>query len=97
MEHVYHRRYADYFTATAGEVIEGDGVRLVPIPARGVPIDLAIPLVVIAASNLDGLVSLTLIDRSSMVDSALGYLPEGVAMENTTMVFDATDPILIRG
>jgi hypothetical protein len=93
-----HHTYADYYYATAGEVFEHDGVRLLPDPSRGrtVPIDLCVPLVVTATERLGDLVSLTVIDRGSMVHEALGNLPEGVVDTVETLVFEADEKILLR-
>lgn len=90
-----HHRYADYFVGTVAEVVEHDGVRLVP-NGCGIPVDLVCPLVVTDVSAIGGLVSLSVIDRASMVDEALGNLPEGVAMAVATLVYNEDEPILIR-
>ena len=95
----FHRRYADYFYATAGEVVEGDGVRLLPDPARGrtVPVELMVPLFVESMSALGTLTTLTLVDRSSHIHHVLGDLPEGVVVTKAVVVFENDETILIRG
>jgi len=91
-----HHRYADYFWGVAAELAEGDGFRLTPADGRNVPIDLDRPLVAVRVEQLGDLVSVTLIDRSSMVHEALGNLPDGVAEVADAVVFSADERVLIR-
>lgn len=81
----------DYFYGTAGELWEGDGFRLIAPSA-----DLDRPLVAARVDAFEGLVSISLIDRSSMVNEALGNLPSGVAEVVETIVLNESDQVLIR-
>lgn len=97
---VMEHKYADYRVMRAHEVMVGDGVRLVPKPSKGVPFELAQPLVVSHVEHLAGLVSLTLVARRAYVGHVLGEAglmteqdePETLA----PWVMDADDPILVR-
>jgi hypothetical protein len=88
-----HHRYADYFVGTAAELEAGDGCRLLP----PVPAALGAPLVVTAVETLDErTLAVSVIDRHSMVDEALGNLPPGVAEVVETVVLSRSNVVLIR-
>jgi hypothetical protein len=93
-----HYRYADYFVGEAGELEQGDGFRLCLDPGRGrtVPVELDRPLVVVSVGRHENLVAVSLIDRSSMVDTALFGQPGGTAEVVDTLVFEDDETVLIR-
>jgi hypothetical protein len=95
---VPHYRYADYFVGVAGELEQGDGFRMRPNPVTGrnVPIELDRPLVVVKVARHADLVAVDLIDRSSMVETALFGQPAGTAQVAWTVVFDEHEMVLIR-
>lgn len=96
-----HETRADYYYAFAGELFEGDGLRLLPAPGRPVPVVLFESLVAthverdVAAAT----VTFTVIPRSIMVERVLHVLqPTGDASvpEPVTLTYSADDVLLVR-
>lgn len=89
----------DYRKGTAGELVTGDGLRLVDFFHAYAAPDLDRPLVatkITPHAEHPTLIYVEVIDRGSMVHEALGNLPDGVAETVATLVFNTTDPVLIR-
>lgn len=93
--HTPHERRADYYYAFAGELMEGDGLRLLPLPGKGVPVALVCPLVVHAVERSGDTVRVTVYDRASMVSTCLlgEACPDATV---ATVVYDAAAPVLLR-
>lgn len=93
------RARPDYRQGTAGELIVGDGLRLVDFFHAYAAPDLDRPLVVTKVTphaEHPVLLYVEVIDRGSMVHEALGNLPDGVAEMVATLVFNTSDAVLIR-
>ena len=90
----------DYQVMTAGDVGEGDGVRLVPAPGNPVAGELCQPLVVTHAAQGFGLCAISCRPRAAAVCDHLTGWPSGdepgVEDFEWTVVLDAEYPILVR-
>jgi hypothetical protein len=94
--------HADYYHGVAAELVEGDGVRLLPHPAHPVPAAMAGPLVVVGIHEIvDGLFGVEFIARAAMVsnvlDTGLYGLPAATEPEALVRVMAAGERVLIRG
>jgi hypothetical protein len=83
----------DYSVCRADEVYQGDGLRLVPSREYPVPVEWDVPLVVVAVSQLEGMVSITVSERAQMVEQAIYGVS---APTHHTVVYDADYPVLLR-
>jgi len=91
--------YADYYHGVAHALLAGDGLRLCTTIGHETPdLDVAEALVAVAVTpdQAMGLVSVTVIPRSTMVHQAFGSLPEGVVEGVTTLVLDWEEQVYIR-
>lgn len=89
----------DYRRGVAGDLVVGDGLRLVDFFHAYAAPDLDRPLVVTKVTphrDHPTLIYVDIIDRASMVHEAMGNLPDGVAETVATLVFNLEDRVLIR-
>lgn len=84
-------RRPDYTPIRAADLAEGDGTRLLPQAGRPVPAEWDIPLIVIAATRIGDIVSLTLAPRSTMIRRVVGGLVDALAESGAT-IHDHSDP-----
>jgi hypothetical protein len=94
---------ADYFVSTADQILQGDGIRL--LPGTGAPLDdrgdCSIALHVMHVGSCHGLTSITVVGRSfavgAILSDALGRDLPTVSTEVSTIVLNDADIILLRG